>query len=136
MMQVANSRLKEASEARELRMATEALQVRVNPNPNPNPNPYPNPTPTPHQARVQAADAREVSLRRALRRRHTQLRYAREELAELRALSGSPGRHLPDISPISRRCCSRTTAWPRSQTSASRASSSRTSRTLTLRLAP
>ena len=29
MMQVANSRLKEASEARELRMATEALQVRV-----------------------------------------------------------------------------------------------------------
>jgi len=28
-MQVANSRLKEASEARELRLATEALQARV-----------------------------------------------------------------------------------------------------------
>ena len=58
---MANTRLKEATEARELRATFDSLQ-----------------------ARLQAADAREVSLRRALRRRHKQLGYARKVRVRVR----------------------------------------------------
>ena len=72
-MQVASTRLKEACEARELRTASKALR-----------------------ARVQAADAREVSLRRALRRRHTQVR-ARARV------SLTPSLPLPFLLPLPHR---------------------------------
>ena len=55
-MQIANARLKEAGELQELRTKLDAMRARL----------------------LEAA-RREQSLRRALRRRHKQLGYAREE---------------------------------------------------------